>query len=180
MITLAGTAHHSFTFPADCRAALGYFCDARRTLSCLPHITILKEYARDRFRLWYRATELGIYQVLLSCDIQVEPDWENGVLRIHPLKSGPAVPSQAGMYSLTAPATFQSESIFTGAGSQTQVDYRLHLHAELPTPLAVRLLPKRVLDGIAHSISDRRMDEIAVRFIERSIHLYQSNEEKVL
>jgi hypothetical protein len=174
MITVAGAAHRSFPFPAGCPAAFDFYSHARRTLSILPHISILRQYGPDRFRVLYHTTELGIYQVRLICDIQVEIDRQNWVLRIRPLDGVAPVGSEAGLYSLTAPACFTSESIFTPAGEATQVDYRLKLWAELPAPFGIRLMPERVLDSIAHSITEWRIDEIAGGFIERSIRHYQS------
>lgn len=178
MITVAGAVHRSFIFPASRPAAFSYYSNAQRTLSILPHISIVQQYSQNRFRVMYHTTELGIYQVRLMCDIQVEADYKDWTLRIHPLEADGPVTGEAGLYSLTAQAFYTSESVFIEAGETTEVDYRLDLWAELPAPIGVRLMPERVLDGIARSITEWRMDEIAGGFIERSIRLYNPTGEK--
>jgi hypothetical protein len=54
-------------------------------------------------------------------------------------------------------------------GEQTRIEYELDLQAELPTPLALRVVPGGVLNRISYNITNWRIDEIAGGFIENSI-----------
>jgi hypothetical protein len=53
------------------------------------------------------------------------------------------------------------------------VEYRFHLNAELPVPVGIRFMPEPVLNGIASSITQWRIDEIVDGFIQRSLDSYR-------
>ena len=179
MITVSGSVKRSFIFPDRRPAAFDYYSQARRILGILPHISITDQYSENAYRLAYQTTELGIYRVRLVCDIQVEPDRKDWVLRIRPLKGKPEVTSQVGVYSLQTQAAYTSDSVFKSARGKTQIDYSLQINAQLPTPFGVRFMPSAVLNGIARSITEWRIEEVAGGFIDRSIQLYQPDNGKV-
>jgi hypothetical protein len=173
MITITGSVHRSFQFPSHREAAFDFYADVRRTLSMLPHISVVRQYRPDQYRMVYSTTELGIYRVRMLCDIQTELDRKAGVLRIQPMPDPPPVASEAGIYSLTGQGIFASQSIFSNTGQSTEVEYQFHLSGELPVPLGIRFMPESVLNGIASSITQWRIDEIVDGFIQRSIDAYR-------
>jgi hypothetical protein len=174
MITIAGAVKRTFTFPARLPVAFDFFADARRSLALLPHISVQKQYGEDRFRLMYHTVELGIYPIYMACDINVTLDRKNWILDILPLKGIPPLPNEAGIYSITGHGLYTSRSIFIDNGGDCRVDYQLELHARLPKPLVQRLIPDIVLNPIANTVVEWRIDEIVSGFIRRSIELYQS------
>jgi hypothetical protein len=174
MISLAGSTHLAFTFPAALPQALEYYGDLPRTLSCLPHISVQRAYGQGCYRLVYQTIELGVYRVCLVCDIRVEVLDEPALLRITPWEAIEPVPTSVSVYAFTVQAQYRSESQFIAQGQQTHVDYRLTLNAQLPIPFAARLIPHRALDSIAQGITHRRIQEIARGFIETTIEDYQA------
>jgi hypothetical protein len=173
MIKISGSTHQTFTFPANLEAAFNYYADLNHTLSILPHIAILERYNQSSYRVMYHTTELGIYRVHIICDLEADTDRKNWVLRVTPRTNQKSVREEAGIYSLTAQGSYTSESRFFAQGSQTQVEYKLRLHATLPVPIGVRLMPDSVLNNIARNITQWRIHEIAGGFIERSIRAYR-------
>jgi hypothetical protein len=172
MITITGFTQRSFLFPADLATAFEYYNNIRRTFSFLSHIYLIHNYSELQYRLAYSATELGIYHVQLICDIRTEADRENWVLRIIPLEGMPPVVTEVGVNSLSSQGYYASESIFSPAGDQTEIDYTLKIIAHLPIPYGARLIPASVLDKVANNITGWRIEEIAEGFIERSVQFY--------
>lgn len=173
MISLQGAVHRSFTFPAPLPAACAYFGDFRGVITHLPHIRLVRAYAPDRFRVLYRAVELGVYDVRIYCDLAVAFDQARNVLRVTTADGLTPVKPRATLTSLTAQGAYQSTSRFQAAGDATQVDYRLELRARLPKPFGLGLISDRTVERIAHSIVMRRIEEIADGFIDRSIAAYR-------
>lgn len=172
MITIAGTAHRSFSFPADLTTAFEFYSDMQRTFGFLSHISILKHYSEEQYRMAYHSTELGIYRIQIICNIQAELDQKTSVIRIRPLKSVPAIQNKAGLYSLTAQGYFTSDSIFSQQDGKTEIDYRLKLNAKLPVPHGVRFMPGPVINNIARGITQRRLQEVVEGFIQRSTRAF--------
>jgi hypothetical protein len=173
MITISGSVHRSFTFPAELPSAFAYYADLPRTLNMLPHITCAQHYSETQYRMLYKTTELGIYNVHLMCDIQATLDREAWILRISPMNAVRHQTTEAGIYSLTGFGYFTSESIFINCGSQTKIDYHLNLRARLPVPFGIRFMPTPVVNSIANSITAWRIEEIVEGFIERSVQAYR-------
>ena len=173
MLDIAGSAKRSFVFPADLSTAFLYYSDLSKTLPFLPHISVLRKHTEDQYRVLYSTTEMGIYQVRIICDFQAECDQLEWGLRIHPLEDIKPPSIEAGFYSLTGYGLFNSESDFFADGKRTLIVYRLKLAARLPVPAGIRLMPKAVLNTIAHSITDWRIQEIAEGFIEKSIRAFK-------
>lgn len=167
MIRVTGSARRSFVFPAELPLAYAYYADIGRVLSYLPHICLVRTYGPDRLRLLYSSTELGIYQIRIFADVQTKLE-DGRVLRIRQLGEVPPVKVAASSHSATTQGYFSSLSIFRDEGDKTRIDYSLQLRADLPTPLGLRLMPGRLVDGIARSITNLRIREIVEGFIERS------------
>jgi hypothetical protein len=172
MMTIAGSAQRSFTFPAGLPTAFAYYSDIERILPYLPHIYLTRSYDSHHFRACYTSTELGIYHIHIYCDLEARFDKETRAIRMKPFEGAAPVKANAGMSTASGQGFFSSQSLFYPAGNQTRVDYSLHLQAQLPTPLGLRLMPGRVVDTIAARITRIRIHEIAQGFIERSIRAF--------
>ena len=172
MIIVAGSANRSFTFPADLPTAFAYYTDLSRILTYLPHIYVARTYDDNQLRMCYNTIELGTYKINIFCDLRAEMDAEKRALRVLPLKGVTPVKAKATLRSATASGRFSSESRFFDEGERTRIEYRLELQAELPRPMGLRFVPQSVINGIAASITHRRIKEIADGFIRRSIDVF--------
>lgn len=173
MITISGSVHRSFVFPAELPLAFEYYADIRRTINMLPHISFVQQHGERQYRVLYSTTELGIYRVRLMCDIQALLDRNAHILRMRPMEACLPVKTEAGVYSLTGYGYFSSESIFINRGNHTEIDYHFNLRARLPIPFGIRFMPTQVVNSIANSITTWRIEEIVEGFIERSILAFQ-------
>ncbi len=173
MITIAGSTHRHFIFPGDVGSATSYYCDFNCILNYLPHIQLVAQYGPNQFRALYHTIELGAYRVRIYCDLQVHFDVAAQTLHVTPLPGMNPVRQAVTVSSLTAQGYFTSQSIFHAHDHGTHIDYRLQLHASLPKPFGLILIPDAVMNQIAASITNWRIHEIAEGFIERSIQAYQ-------
>lgn len=169
MIDVVGSTHLSFMFPAPPETAYRYYQDIERVVEHLPHIHLARVLGNDTFRLMYDTVELGAYRIRILCDVRAELDDSYGLLRFAPVEKSPAVVPKAGLNSVTARGYYASNSYFTSEGDQTRIEYELDLRAELPPPLALRLVPAGILNRISANITNWRIKEIAGGFIESSI-----------
>jgi len=172
MIQLAGSAHRSYLFPAVLPAAFAYHCDLARSMRFLPHISIVERYAPDQLRLLYSATESGLYRVRIYCDVLITADQPNYRLRIDPLTGHTPVKNEVGLNAMTCQGHYDSESAFSAAGQQTQIEYRLNLRANVPMPVTLRLIPTTLISSAAHNILHLRTAEIMSSFIDQSRRAY--------
>ena len=174
MLKLKGFTHQVFTFPANLPTASDFYGDFNRNLPFLPHISLVKAYGNNQFRVLYNTIELSLYHVRIFADLQVSYDEAAHTLQVSPLTGYPPMRAMATVHSLTAQGYFSSRSIFhPRADDQTTVDYELRLDAQLPKPFGLSLIPDRVMEQIATNIAEWRIDEIASGFIQRSIHEYR-------
>ena len=167
MIRVAGSGRWSFVFPGELPLAYAYYADVGRLLGYLPNICLVRAYEPDRFRLLYRSTELGLYQVRLFADVRTTLE-EGSIIRVHPLEGFPPVKARAGVHSTSAQGYFSSQSVFHAEGEQTRIEYSLQLRGDLPTPQGLCLMPGIVVNRIARRILKMRIREIATGFVERS------------
>jgi hypothetical protein len=173
MISIAGSTDRQFIFPSDLPSATAYYRDVDRILTYLPHIQLVARYGPDQFRALYQTIELGVYRVRIYCDMQIHFDETTHTLHVDPLYGPTPVKQSVSVQSLTAQGFFTSRSIFHARDHAAEIDYRLQLKASLPKPLGLRLIPDAVINQIADSIVDWRIDEIAEGFIDRSIKEYR-------
>jgi hypothetical protein len=169
MIHISGAARRSFDFAAELPTAFAYYSDVGRLLHYLPHISLVRDYGRDRFRMLYNTTELGTYKISIFADVQTTLESSGNVIRVSPLDAIKPVRPQAGLHTSTAQGCFASQSVFRRIGGQTRIEYDLQLRCELPTPLGLRLMPAAVVNRVARRITQWRMREIAEGFIARSV-----------
>jgi hypothetical protein len=172
MIQIAGSCHRSFIFPAGLPTAYAFYNDLSTVLGWLDHISIVKRYSDSQFRMLYCSTELGLYHVNLYCDLRTQLDQNRKAIYIRPFKQLQEVKKESAANSLFATGSFSSASLFYEEGNQTRIEYSLQLSASMPVPFGLRLMPKRVMNGIANSITEYRIYEIAEGFIQHSISAY--------
>ena len=172
MIQLAGSAHRTYLFPADLPTAFAYHCDVARSMRFLPHISIVERYAPDQLRLLYSATESGLYRVRIYCDVLITVERPNYRLRIGPLTGHAPVKNEVGLNAMTCQGHYDSQSAFSAAGHQTQIESHLNLRANVSMPVTLRLIPSALISGAAHNILHLRTAEIMSSFIDQSRRAY--------
>jgi hypothetical protein len=174
MIPMAGSAERSFLFPAELPAAFAFLGDVKRSVACLPYISIADSYSEDQFRLHYRALEAGFYWVDIFCDVQVIREESPCTLTIRTLAGRPPVKSAARWNAMTCQGTYESKSLFSQVGDNTRVDFSIRLAANLPVPVTLRLVPPALVSKSTHNILQLRIEEVSSGFIDRSIRAYSA------
>ena len=175
MIRVFGSVSRTFLFPARREVATAYYRDFNRVLKHLSLISIDKQLGEDKFRVMYNSKELGVYAIQIYCDVQTLFDEKECVLVVQTIDDHPKMPKKSGWSSSSAQGAFASQSVFYQEGDQTRIEYKLHLRAILPPPLALRVVPGMVLDQIAKNITAWRMETIIDRFVEDTIKDYRKN-----
>ncbi|MCA9934139.1 MAG: hypothetical protein KC415_09460, partial [Anaerolineales bacterium] len=96
MIKIASSVKISFNFPANWETAFQYYSDIPRLVTHLPHIRLvpMETAAENEYRLWYNTVELGRYHIHVYCDVCVELDWEQRIIRLLPIQNFPAIPTK--------------------------------------------------------------------------------------
>jgi hypothetical protein len=169
MIKLAGAVSLAFHFPAPLPVAYAYYSDLRTVLPLLPRIEVMHVYDDDHFRLRYSSVEFGGYAMQIFCDIRATMEGGLHMIRIVAEESLPPVEPSAGVNSSTARGYFTSRGLFFDVGDETLIEYEFELRSDLPRPLGMRLMPQRVVNGIASTVARTRMREVAQGFIEKSL-----------
>lgn len=173
MIKLNGTAKRSFAFPSDPELALQYFSDLNRVAYYLPHIAVVEEYGSNQMRVHYQSVELGAYTINIYADIESIADDYDLVIHINPMADLDEVPSAATLNTATGHGRFTSIAAFYDDDhGQTIIDYQLSMTAQLPRPRGLRMMPGRVVNRIAKSISQGRVNEIADGFMKTAIDAF--------
>jgi carbon monoxide dehydrogenase subunit G len=174
MINIIGSIKRAFIFPAPPKTALTYYSDISRVTQFLPHISLVHSYAQNQIRMLYETVELGVYTIQIYSDLESSVDWEEMLLHVYPVKLETADPveTETSMRHTTGQGLFAIDTQFFDMGEQTRVEYAIQLKAELERPLGMRLMPKRVVNRIAQSITDERVREIADGFIKESIDAF--------
>ena len=184
MIDITGSITRSFVFPATPKVALAYYSDLSRVTNFLPHITLDHAYSSNQVRVLYETIELGTYTIRIYSDLESRVDWDQLTLSVYPVEIESATPIRAetSVRQTTGRGLFAIDTQFYDLGSQTRIEYTIRLRAELARPLGMRLMPKRVVNRIAKSITDGRIREIADGFIKASVDAFpqwQSSNEPV-
>lgn len=169
MITISGATKLTFTLPTDIDTAFTYFADLRRVIGFLPRIQFVEAFGDNFLRLCYANRELNAYDVKIYCDALTEIDYANYVIRISPQSGPKPIKPQTTFHAVATMGTYQSESYFFAEGARTRLEYHIQLHAELPKPWALKMVPDTFMNSIAGNISRHRIHEIADGFIERSL-----------
>ncbi len=169
MIRVSGTSRRDFIFPTDVKKSLAFFSDIDRVISCLSHIKIVERFADNEVRIQYNTRELGTYEIYIYSDLWIESDTKENILYVRTTDNHTSVTPEKSFNSCSNHGIFRSTSRFMPFGGHTRVIYEIELHADLPTPLGLRFVPSRVLNKIALSITNGRIDEIISGFISQSI-----------
>jgi hypothetical protein len=165
MISLNGSIQRKFFFPADILTTLIYFSDLSRVAYLLPHIAVVETYSTEKVRIRYQTVELGAYTINIYCDLVLECDLEQCVLTITPLEGCNEVTQVATLNATTGYGHYSSIAHLYAEGEGTTIDYQLSFKSQLRRPRGLRMMPRRVVDRIAHSISLGRVEEIAEGFM---------------
>ena len=171
MITIAGAARRSYTFPAPIDAAFRFNADVDRMLGLLPHIAVVDAPSLAARRLCYEATESGLYLVRIHCTVLAEIDERARRIRIRPADD-PA-PDHAGFRTMSGRGRYDSAIDFHASGDTTRIDYEVKLAAKLPVAASLRPIPTVLLARSARRIFHARLDEILDGFVRRSIAEYR-------
>ena len=170
MISIAVSAQHVFTVPAELARTTSHFRDFGHTLACLaPHLRLAATYARDQYRMLYSVTEAGVYRVAFYCDIQVHFDEGSQILNVTPLEGVPPVAPKATLNSLIGQGYYRSRSAFQSAGPHTRITYDVEIKAAVPKRLEWKLIPDAVITRLVEDVVQRRLNEITDTFIARSL-----------
>lgn len=172
MITLNGTIQRNFYFPADPITTLIYFSALSRVTLLLPHITLLDTYSEERVRIRYQTVELGAYTINIICDLDCTVDVEKQEIVIAPLTGCPDVTPEATLNATTAYGYYASTAKLFPDDAGTAIDYHFQFQSQLLSPRGLRMMPKRVVDRIAKSISLGRVEEIADGFMENALEAF--------
>ena len=173
MITLNGIVHRQFFFPADPLTTLIYFSDLSRIAFYLPHINVVESYTDNRVRIRYQTVELGAYTINIYCDLDLTVDVAGYVIQIDPLAGCPEVEGDATLNATTGYGFYTSTARLTPVEDDgTNIDYHFHLESKLQRPRGLRMMPRRIVDRIAQSISLGRVQEIAEGFMESAIEAF--------
>lgn len=175
MIKIASSAKLSFMFPADLNTALTYYRDFPRVVQFLAHIDLVpaESVTPDEFRLCYHTVEMGRYHIYVYCDVRVEVDRRENVIRLLPIQNFPPVKTEVTLNATTTRGYYSSEGYFFEAGADaTRIEYTLRLEANPPKPKGMRFVPSRIVDGVAQNITTTRIKEIAQGFIDSSLQAF--------
>ena len=172
MITLNGTIQRKFYFPADPLTTLIYFSDLSRVTYLLPHIAVVDAYSSDKVRIRYQTVELGAYTINIFCDLNSTVDLDNMEIVIGPLADCEQIPQEVSLNATTGHGYYASTAKLSPEDDGTAIDYYFQFKSELLRPRGLRMMPKRVVDRIAHSISLGRVKEIAEGFMENALDAY--------
>jgi hypothetical protein len=172
MIKLNGAAQREFRFAADVNTVIQYFGVLSQMIQHLPHIEIVEEYGPNQVRVCYSTLELGAYTINIITDLECEVDEDNLSIIIRPLSGREPVKGEASLNETTAYGYFTSVAYLEDIGEETHIDFRLKMAANLPRPRGLRMMPGRVVNRIANSISQGRVNEIIEGFIENAINSF--------
>ncbi len=173
MITLNGSVQRTFLFPADPLTTLVYFSDLSRVAHLLPHITVVEAYASEKVRIRFQTVELGAYTINIYCDLELQTHVDNHTITIRPLADCAEVESEATLNATTGYGYYTSTARLAPAeDGTTTIYYQFQFQSKLVRPRGLRMVPRRVVDRIAQSISSGRVQEIADGFMENALEAY--------
>lgn len=173
MITLNGTVQRQFYFPADPLTTMVYFSDLGRVAFHLPHITVIENYTDNRVRIRYQTVEIGAYTINIICDLELTVDVAGYVIRVDPLAGCAPVEGDATLNATTGYGYYTSTAqLMPAEDDGTTIDYRFQFQSKLERPRGLRMMPRRIVDRIAQSISMGRVEEIAEGFMESATEAF--------
>jgi hypothetical protein len=176
MIKITGSIKRSFIFPAAAAETLAYYQDIQRIVQFLPHITLTNTYNNEQIRVKYESLELGTYTIRIFSDLECAFNDEALTINVYPIKLPDAEPIQsvATVRETSGHGLFAIDAQFAPLGNQTRVEYQIRMQGQLERPAAMKLMPRRVVNKIAHSITETRIREIADGFIKESVAAFNA------
>lgn len=178
MLTLNGKIQRKFYFPADPSISLIYFSELSRVTFLLPHINVIETYSHDKVRIRYQTVELGAYTINIICDLLSTIDVEKMVIDIGPLSGCKEVKSESTLNATLGYGYYVSHAKFFAEDGGTGIEYDFHFKSDLQRPRGLRMMPKRVVDRIAQSISMGRVEEIVEGFMQNALDAFDEWHEK--
>lgn len=172
MITLDGSIERKFFFPSDPLTTMIYFSDLSRVVYYLPHISVVETYSSNKVRIRYQTVELGAYTINIICDLELKVDVDGYVIQIDPLPDCEAVEVEATLNATTGYGYYTSTARLAPANDGTAIDYSFKFQSKLQRPRGLRMMPKRIVDRIAQSISLGRVEEIAEGFMQSATEAF--------
>ncbi len=172
MITLDGTIKRRFFFPSDSQTTLLYFGDLSRVIYFLPHISIVETFDSDSIRIRFQTVELGAYTINVYCDLGLERLPETMSIKVGPLEGTAPIESESTLNSTTGYGYFTSEALLFDEDDGTGIDFQFRFQSKLPRPRGLRMMPKRVVDRIAMSISQGRLEEMIEGFMSSAMETF--------
>lgn len=173
MLTITGTAHRAFVFPADPQTTLAYYFHLERIVAYLPHITLLTTHDPNHITLMYQSEELQAYTITIHCDLLATISDNGRSMLVRPVPPQKPIAAEATLTQTRGPGHFTMDAHFSESPSgHTHIDYTLQLEAKLPRPRGMRLMPRRIVNRLAAQITNGRITEIADGFIEQTIAAY--------
>jgi len=169
MIKIAAKARFSFLFPADRKTTFEFYSDMNRMANYLHHIELVNSQSESEYRLYYNTVELGTYHIHVYCDVRLDIQSDDYIVRIASVENLPPIETNVTINATTTRGFYSSEAFFHEEGDETLVEYTLALQAKPPRPKGMRFMPRKMVDKIANNITNHRMREIAEYFIESSI-----------
>ena len=113
------------------------------------------------------------YTINIYCDLELTVDVVNKVIRIDPLAGCTPVEGDATLNATTGYGFYTSTARLTPAEDDgTNIDYRFQFQSKLQRPRGLRMMPRRIVDRIAQSISLGRVEEIADGFMESATEAF--------
>ena len=131
----------------------------------------VETFAKNEYRLWYNTVELGRYHIHVYCDVRMELDWDQRVIRLLPIQNFPAIPTKVTVNATSTRGYYSSEGRFFALDDEeaTRIEYMLRMKATPPKPKGMKLIPGRLVDSVAQNITANRMKEVADGFIQSSV-----------
>ncbi len=169
MIRIAVTDQRTFTLPAGLATTMAYFGDFARTIRDLDHLSLVKTYAADQYRILYSAAEAGVFHVEFYCDLQVQYDERSQVIRVIPLAGILPVSPKVTFNSMTGQGYYASQALFHSTGPNTTVQYAVEIKAEVPKRLEFKWVPDALVKRVVENLVSQRLQVITDGFIARSI-----------
>ncbi len=173
MITLNGRIQRQFYFPADPLTTLIYFSELSRVALHLPHISVVDKYTDNQVRIRFQTVELGAYTINIYCDLELTVDVDNYAIYVAPMNGCEPVEGQSTLNATSGYGFYNSTALLTPAEDNgTAIDYRFQFESKLERPRGLRMMPRRIVDRIAHSISMGRVGEIADGFMDNAAEAF--------
>jgi hypothetical protein len=177
MLNITGTIQRAFIFPAPLDIALRYYSNLVQLAEYMPHIHLVHVYSPTEIRTLYETVELGSYTIRVYSDLAMSTNWDQRKLHVFPVRieSAPIIEEIATMRESTGTGLMAIDADFSPLeNGQTHIEYNIRMKANLQRPAGMRMMPKRVVNRIAQSVTESRLSEMVDGFIKISLDEFES------